>query len=244
NQSYNAIEKDQGSENQVLDPNFQKQPAGNSQLNPEITIEESVAQSSSFDIEEDNAIKGSNLSDDTDASVSVKKPLNHEENGDPSDEYSDSAEEAEEQRFDTLTSMLTKSNDSIKKNKSKINKNLQLIVIFLTYSKLKVNYDPVDDSIKRISSDLTDNSLPSISEILPPLIRNNSSTLSHSNNIKKDVVDSDRNDVQAISSIINSQKNLPSNNNPLNNQIRKPEMKIENASSYLVPIVLIDNNSV
>ncbi|CAG8758424.1 14009_t:CDS:2, partial [Dentiscutata heterogama] len=108
------------------------------QLNTsEIMIEESVAQSSSFDIEEDNAIKGSNLSDDTGASVSVDQPLNHEENGDPSnaneknqesgaqvlkskvqeslqydnslsDEYSDSAEEAEEQSFDTLTSMLTK----------------------------------------------------------------------------------------------------------------------------------------
>ncbi|CAG8550627.1 25450_t:CDS:10 [Dentiscutata erythropus] len=239
-QSYNAIEKDQGNENQVLDPNFQEQ------LNTsEITIEESVAQSSSFDIDEDNAIKGSNLSDDTGAFVSDPSNANEKSQENEaqvlkskeslqydnslSDEYSDSAEEAEEQRFDTLTSILTKSDsinasNKIKKNKTKTN---------------KVNYDHVDDSIERISSGLTDNSLPSISEILTPLIRNDSSsrntTLSHSNNVEKD---SDRNDVQAISSIINSQKNLPSNNNQC-----KPETEIEKASSYLVPIVLVDNTS-
>ncbi|CAG8503867.1 24763_t:CDS:2 [Racocetra persica] len=190
-QSYNAIKKNQRNENQVLDSNFQ-------QLNTsEITIEKSVAQSSSFDIDEDNAIKGSNLSDDTGTSVS-----------DPSN-----------------------ANEKSQENEVQVLK-----------SKVQVNYNHVDDSIERISSDLTDNSLPSISEILinPPLIRNDSSsrntTLSYSNNVEKD---SDRNDVQAILSIINNQKNLLSNNNQ-----HKPEMEIENTSSYLVPIVLVDNNSV
>ncbi|CAG8752659.1 17247_t:CDS:2, partial [Dentiscutata erythropus] len=63
----------------------QKQPTTNSQLNTsEIMIEESAAQSSSFDIEKDNTIKESNLSNDTGASVSVKQTLNYKENSDPS----------------------------------------------------------------------------------------------------------------------------------------------------------------
>ncbi|CAG8575001.1 24726_t:CDS:2 [Racocetra persica] len=200
NQSYNAIEKNQGNENQVLDPNFQ-------QLNTsEIMIEESVAQSSSFDIDEDNAIKESNLLDDTGAQENeaqvlkskVQESLQYDNS--LSDEYSDLAEEAKEQRFDTLTSILMKSDsinnasNKIKKNKTKTNKMNKYTLT----------------SYKRISSDLTNNSLPSISEILPPLIQND---------IEKD---SDRNDVQAISSIINSQKNLLSNNNQ-----RKPETELK-----------------
>ncbi|CAG8808708.1 23263_t:CDS:2, partial [Dentiscutata erythropus] len=70
----------------------------------------------------------------------------------------------------------------------------------------KVIYDPVNDYIERIPSKLTDNSLPSIDEILvkviillmivtkqfpkPSLFRNNSSsrktTLSHSNNVENE----------------------------------------------------------
>ncbi|CAG8608847.1 619_t:CDS:10, partial [Dentiscutata heterogama] len=161
-QSYNAIEKDQGNENQVLNPNFQKQSTGNSQLNTsEITIEESAAQSSSFDIEEDNAIKGSNLSNDTGASISVEQTLNYEKNSDPSN-----------------------ANKKNQENRAQVLK-----------SKVQVNYN---DSIERILSDLTDNSLPSISEILPSLMRNNSyskkTALSQFNNVENDV-DSNRNGI-------------------------------------------------
>ncbi|CAG8780708.1 13495_t:CDS:2, partial [Cetraspora pellucida] len=103
-----------------------------------------------FEIEEDCTNKKSSPLDDSEASVdqplnhkesndnaieknreneiqgldSVAQPLNYEESDEydnpQSDEYYDSIEEADEQRFNEITSMLTKSN-SVNKYKSQLN---------------------------------------------------------------------------------------------------------------------------
>ncbi|CAG8791987.1 26683_t:CDS:10, partial [Dentiscutata erythropus] len=170
-----------------------------------------VAQSSSFDIEEDNAIKGSNLSDDTGASVSVDQPLNYEENGDPSN----ANEKNQESRAQVLKSKVQF--NSSKKTKTN-----------------KVIYDPVDNYIERIPSNLTDNSLPSIDEILLNVIINSSrkTTLSHSNNVENDGADIGVRIMSSISSHneVNESTNISSNNNNDN---------INNTTSINYLIVLI-----
>ncbi|CAG8798902.1 35206_t:CDS:2, partial [Racocetra persica] len=163
-QSFNVIEENQGNETQISDSSIQKQSA-------EIMIQESAAQSSSFYIEEDSTNNKSSSLDDSDAA----QPLSYEKECDnsQSDEYYDSTEEANEQRFNEIILRLMKSysND---KYKSQINKQFKA-------SKKKIkkvdktNNKPVNNFIEKVSSNLTEeDSLPSVNEILKPSVTQSS----------------------------------------------------------------------
>ncbi|CAG8630076.1 12699_t:CDS:2, partial [Cetraspora pellucida] len=178
----NAIEKDRGNEIQGLD---------------------SVAQSLNY--EESDKDQG-NETQDLNSSIQVKL------------HYYDSTEEADEQRFNEITSRLTKSNsgdkykfqinNQFKASKNKIEKNNSKI------GKVdKANDEPVNNFIERVPSNLTEDSLPSINEILKPSVTQSSHPSKETNLSHPKIVDtetsvegSNRNDVLAISSIINDQE--------------------------------------
>ncbi|CAG8698022.1 4463_t:CDS:2, partial [Cetraspora pellucida] len=114
--------------------------------------------------------------------------------------------EADEQRFNEITSRLMKSNsgdkykfqinNQFKASKTKIEKNNSKI------RKIdKANDEPVNNFIERVSSNLTEDSLSSVNEILE-------TNLSHPKIVDTEtsVERSNRNDVLAISSIINGQE--------------------------------------
>ncbi|CAG8694669.1 12085_t:CDS:2, partial [Gigaspora rosea] len=93
-----------------------------------------------------------------------------------SDEYADSIEEVDEQRSNTLTSRLSKKNSG-KQYQPRINKKFK--VSKKSKTKLRqVSNEPINDSIERVPSYLTDDdSLPSVNEILKlPITQSNHSS--------------------------------------------------------------------
>ncbi|CAG8547816.1 7646_t:CDS:2 [Racocetra fulgida] len=200
----------------VVDRSNRKEPIIIDEV--EIRLQESATQSSSFEIEEDCTNKKSSPLDDSEASVD--QPLNYKESDDnaieknrgneiqglnssiqeydnpQSDEYYDSIEEADEQRFNEITSRLTKSNSG-DKYKFQINNQFKA-----SKNKIEKNNSKIGKVDKK----------PSVTQSSHPSKETN---LSHSKIVDTEtsVEGSNRNDVLAISSIINGQE---SSTPPLN----------------------------
>ncbi|CAG8785926.1 26819_t:CDS:10, partial [Gigaspora margarita] len=143
-----------------------------------------------------------------------------------SDEYSDSAEEFAEKEFDNaITSRL-------KKNK-------------------KANKKVDDKLLESVPSNLTDNSsssLPSISEVMNKVnIRTSLLKLPIPNDVPASVLKSQQINMPSVSSITDAQSVNTENEEILptsiNVKAQQKNNEIESASSYLVPIVLVNNNS-
>ncbi|CAG8574425.1 17133_t:CDS:10, partial [Cetraspora pellucida] len=239
--SSNAIERDQGNETQDLDLNIagmmiQEDDSNDLVFVAHLNHEESDGQlpnqsSSSVEMNQENEIQV--LDSNVQESLQYDNPQ--------SDEYADSTEEVDEQRFDTLTSRFSKRN-SRKPYQSKINEKFKVSKTIkknkpkLSKTKIrqvnKVSNELVNDSIERVPSDLTeDDSLPSVNEILKPSItRSNHSSketnISHPD-AETSVVESNRNP-STLSSNINEQNPSDNRQYPI---VLIPSIDTKNSSS-------------
>ncbi|CAG8528070.1 9144_t:CDS:10 [Cetraspora pellucida] len=209
--SSNAIERDQGNKTQDLDLNIagmmiQEDDSNDLVFVAYLNYEESNGQllnqlSSLVKMNQENKIQV----------LDSNKLLQY--NNLQSDEYADSTEEVDKQRFDTLTSRFSKRN-SRKPYQSKINEKFKVSKTIkknkpkLSKTKIRqISNELVNDSIERVPSDLTeDDSLPSVNEILKPSItRSNHSSketnISHPD-AETSVIESNRNPSTLSSNII------------------------------------------
>ncbi|RIB25783.1 hypothetical protein C2G38_2165130 [Gigaspora rosea] len=272
-QSSNAIERDQRNETQDL--NMAGMTIQEDDSNGSVSVEQYLNHDEN-DNQLSNAIE-KNQENEIQGLGSVAQPLDHEESDDQSsnsiemnqeneiqvldssvqdllqydslqsDEYADSIEEVDEQRSNTLTSRLSKKNSG-KQYQPRINKKFK--VSKKSKTKLRqVSNEPINDSIERVPSYLTDDdSLPSVNEILKlPITQSNHSSketnISHPD-AETSVVESNRINVLAISSIIDNQQKPSTSSSNINEQNPSDEFMdyqhtYETEHDRQYPIVLI-----